>query len=243
MTENTGLTKTQIEQLVADFDANFKNPVLADIEANDNAIAGLHDKSADRTYDLIAALMDLAETLDVDAPTPQDGYKQFLLDRSLVPARGTNNFFLPFIKAVFSERVDGKWAFVNRSAEKYANALRHLIAAKRAGRLTGTIQNYIRSYDVEPYGKKLKGIEAQDRADNPSKGAADRVKALRNAGRNARPIVNVSHNFGIAAHKVVLLYGQVNLNGDVEVLKAKALNDDEADSFYYNLGRELTPAK
>jgi len=242
MTTSTELTKADIDKLVADFDKKFAIPIAGAILANDAAIEALHEKSADRTYDLIAALMDLAATLDVDGPV-LDGYKQFLLDRSLAPARGTNNPYLPFIKAVFSVRVDGKWTYLNLSASKYANVLRHLTATKRKGNLNGSIQDYIRSYSDPLYGEKMKGIEAQDRADNPSKGAKDRVETYRKAGRDARSLAVVPNTFGITGRKVVLLYGQTNINGEVEVLKAKALDDAEADSFYYTLGRELTPAK
>lgn len=242
MTTNTELTKAAIDKLVAEFDKKFATPVANDIESNNAAIVDLQDNSADRTYDLLAALMDLADTLDVDGPV-LDGFKQFLIDRSLAPARGTNNPYLPFIKAVFSVKVDGKWTYLNLSASKYANVLRHLTAVKRKGSLNGSIQDYIRSYSDPLYGKKMKGIEAQDRADNPSKGAADRNEAIRKTGRNAKALVTVPNTFGILGRKVVLLYGQTNINGEVEVLKAEALDDAKADSFYYTLGRELTPAK
>jgi hypothetical protein len=243
MTNSTELTVADVEKLVADFDANFKEPVSKDIAANDNTIKGLNEKSAERTYDLIAALVDLADTLTAELAIEGTAFRKFLRIRGQKPAREGTNPYGPFIKAVFSEQLNDTWVFENRSAEKYANHLRHLIPLKRKGTLPGTIQDYIRAYEHPTYGKKLNGIEAQDRADNPSKGATERVQSLRNTGRNAPALVNIPNTFGVAVRKVVLLYGQVNINGEVEVLKAKALNDDEADSFYYNLGREITPAK
>lgn len=243
MTKTTELTKADIDALVADFDAKFKNPFLKEEEDNKVAIAKLEGSTADRCYSVIAALMDLALTLDIYTGVVTDAYKQFLLDRSLAPARGTNNPYLPFVKAVFSVQKDGKWVFEEkeRKREKYANVLRHLIDAKSNGLLKGTVQDYIRNYNDETYGSKMKGIEAQDRADNPSKGATERVETLRKKGQNAMPIVKIPNSFGITGRKVVVLYGQTNINGEVEVLKADALNDDEADSFYYRLGQSLTP--
>lgn len=127
--------------------------------------------------------------------------------------------------------------FENRSAEKYANVLRHLFALKRNGGIPGTVQDYIRNYNVKPYGAKMRGIEAQDRADNPNAAAATRVADLRKKGEQTAAIYKIGHNFGITGRKVVRLIGQTNTNGEVEVLKVEELDNDETDSFYYNLGR------
>lgn len=239
MTQNTQMTLAQVETLVKNFDKNFKDTISAEIAANDVTIKGLHDKSADRTYDMIAALLDLANTLEVGDYVPSNGLRQFLLKRNLVPARGNNNPYLPFVKAVYSVETGGKWSFDNRAAEKYANVLRHLDTAKHAKTLNGTIQDYIRNYDDPTYGAKMRGIEAQDRADNPSKGAAATAKTLLEKGVNAPALAKIGNTFGITGRKVVVLYGQTNINGEVEVLEVKALKDEEADSFYRRLGRTL----
>jgi len=243
MTTNTVTTLDDVNALIKDFDAKFKNPFLNLEAKNNKEIVKLETNTADKSYDLIAALVDLAKTLSVYQGVVMDCYKQFLISRSLAVPRGANNAYLPFIKAVFSEQIDGKWVFEKRGVEKYANILRHIIDLMDRGALKGTIQDYIRNYNDPLYGVKLKGIEAQDRADNPSKGAEDRVKTLRKTGMNAPALAKVATDFGIPARKVVVLYGQTNINGEVEVLKVKALEDDAADSFYYSLGRDLTPAK
>lgn len=243
MTKNTELTKAQIDTMVAEFDSKIKNPFLKVEKDNAAAIKDLDNKTADRCYGVIAGLADLALSLGIDKDDVTDAYKQFLLDRSLAPARGTNNRYLPFVKAVFSEKTDGKWTFTDRSREKYANVLRHLIAQKASGQLRGTIQDYIRNYNVKPYGVAMKGIEAQDRADNPSKGAAERVESLRQKGRDAKAIASIPNRFGVAANKVVVLYGHANNNGEVDILSTTELEDEEAEGFYYRLGLSLTPKK
>jgi len=235
MTKNTGLTKADVEKLVDGFNVNFKMPAMADIEKNNDAIERLHEKSADRTYDMIAALVDLAEALGADVAV-DGGYKEFLNSRNQKVARDGNNPYGPFIKAVYSVENNGVWVFDNRSAEKYANVLRHIIPLVRDKKLSTSIQDYIRDYDHSTYGKKMRGIEAQDRADNPNSAAEKRGNDLREKGKKTPIIVSIKQDFGIAAHKAVMLRGRVNANGEVEVLEAKALNDDEANSFYYNLG-------
>lgn len=242
MTTNTEMTLDDVKALISNFDTKFKDPFLKLEEKNDIEIVKLETNTADKSYDLIAALIDIATTLNIYQGVTMECYKQFLISRSLAAPRGANNAYLPFVKAVFSEQVDGKWVFEKRSVEKYANAMRHIMDLRSAGKLKGTVQDYIRYYSTS-YGVKLKGIEAQDRADNPSKGAEDRVKTLRKTGMNAPALAKVATDFGIPARKVVVLYGQTNINGEVEVLKVKTLEDDAADSFYYSLGRELTPAK
>lgn len=236
MTKNTELTMADVEKLVDGFDVNFKVPAMADIRKNNDAIEGLHEKSADRTYDMIAALVELAEALGADVAV-DGGYKEFLNSRNQKVARGGNNPYGPFIKAVYSVlNKDGVWVFDNRSAEKYANVLRHIVPLVRGKKLSGSIQDYIRNYDHSTYGKKMRGIEAQDRADNPNSAAEKRGNDLREKGKKTPIIVSIKQDFGFAAHKAVMLRGRVNANGEVEVLEAKALNDDEANSFYYNLG-------
>jgi len=235
MQKNTELTKADVEQLVADFDKGCKDSALAEIKQNNDSIEGLETKSNELAYNMIARLVDLAEALDVEASV-DGGYKEFLKSRGVKAARDGNNPYGPFIKAVYSEKMNGAWVFDNRSAEKYANVLRHIVPLVRGKKLSGSIQDYIRNYDHSTYGKKMSGIEAQDRADNPNKAAITRVDAAREKGRNTSVVFSINHDFGIEAHKAVMLRGRVNANGEVEVLEAKALNDDEANSFYYNLG-------
>jgi len=236
MTKNTELTKADVEKLVDSFDVKFKMPAMADIEKNNEDIKGLHEKSADRTYDMIAALVDLAEALGADVAV-DGGYKEFLNSRNQKVAGKSNNPYGPFIKAVYSvENTDGKWVFDNRSAEKYANVLRHIVPLVRDKRLSTTIQDYIRNYNHPTYGAKMRGIEAQDRAEHPNSAAEKRGNDLREKGKKTPIIFSIKQDFGIEAHKAVMLRGRVNANGEVEVLEAKALNDDEANSFYYNLG-------
>lgn len=244
MSKDTVLSHAEINKLVKKFDSDFKDVILGEEAANNEAIEQLNTNTADRTYDLIAALLDLSDKLYVYPGIPLAGYRSFLVERGLAPARGTNNPYLPFVKAVFSELKNGAWVFgkEHRSREKYANVLRHLADAQLAGTLTGTVQDYIRGYSTS-HGVKMKGIEAQDRADNPSKGAADRVESLRKAGRNARAQATITNSFGVENRKVVVLYGQANSNGQVEILKAEALNDNEADKFFYKLGLELKAAE
>lgn len=92
MSQNTELTVADVEQLVADFEKNFKTPVAKDIKTNDDKIKGLELKSQDRTYDLIAALIDLAETLFVENAVEGTAYRAFLKSRAQKPlAKGTTS--------------------------------------------------------------------------------------------------------------------------------------------------------
>ncbi|WP_288484727.1 hypothetical protein [uncultured Novosphingobium sp.] len=228
---NTVVTElNEIEQAIADFDQNFKAPIEADIKSFDAQITTLQDKSRDRTYDMVAALVDLADLLMVETPT--EGYESLLVKRGITkPAKG-HNPYMAFIKAVFSVKgVNGTWVFDNRSAEKHANHVRFLVNARRNSLITGTIQDYIRTYP-----EKLKGIEAQDREDNPNAAQADRVKRVRDAGRRAAAKATIDETFSAKDGDLLKVYGRV-VSGKLELLHADVVsNDNERDTIFYKIG-------
>jgi hypothetical protein len=229
-TENTSTAMT-VEQAVADFDQNFKKPTAAAIKGIDKEIGDLQIKSRDHTYDMVAALVDLAELLDVENPTEE--YQSFLVSRAISkPAKG-HNAYMAFIKAVFSVKSNGIWTFgtEQRSFEKHANHVRFLVNARRKGLITGTVQDYIKSYTG-----MLKGIEAQDRIDNPNAAQAKRVQAARDAGRTAAARATITETFSGKEGDVVKLYGRIR-QGVLEVLDGKVVsNDDEKERIFYSIG-------
>ncbi|PNU04617.1 hypothetical protein [Novosphingobium guangzhouense] len=233
MTNNIVVELNEIEDAVADFIKDHKNPVVADIESNDKQISVLHAKSRDRTYDMVAALVDLAELLSVETSSP--GYESFLVSRAISkPAKG-HNPYMAFIKAVFAVKgVNGVWVFgpEQRSYEKHANHVRYLVNAKRQGLIAGSVQDFIRSFDG-----MLKGIEAQDREDNPNAAQAKRVADTRFDGKNAMAKATISETFSAKDGDLVVMYGRVS-NGQTEVLHGKVVdNAAKRDSIYFTIGK------
>jgi len=220
----------EIEEAVQNFIKDHKEPVAADIKGFDAQIAKLQDKSRDRTYDMVAALVDLAEMLGVDAPTP--GYESFLVDRAVTKPGKNHNPYMAFIKAVFSVRgADKRWAFLDRSVEKHANHVRFLVNAKRKGLIEGRVQDFIKSYP-----EKLKGIEAQDRADHPNKAQADRVETVRSRGLTAAARATISETFSAKEGDWMKVYGRVR-DGKLELLHGEVVsNDDQKNSILYKIG-------
>lgn len=231
---NNVLSKSEVEQLVADFDKNYKNPMMADIKTCDEEIAKLHDKSADRTYDMVAALVDLAIALQVEVTNA--GYQEFLASRGIAKPSKNGNPYMAFIKAVFSVKLNNTWVFGDeqRSYEKHANHVRFFVGATHRNELNGlSVQDFIRAYP-----SKLKGIEAKDREDNPNAAQAKRVTEARNKGRQVAARATISHTFSGKDGDVMKLYGRV-VDGQLEVLGGKVVaNDDEKNSIYYFLGSQ-----
>lgn len=227
------LDKNAVEVLVADFDKNFKDPTFKAITSINGQIETLRATSRDHTYDMVAALVDLAIALNVESVT--DGYQEFLASRGIPKPTKNGNPYMAFIKAVFSVNLNRTWVFGNaqRSYEKHANHVRYLVNAKRNGTLTGTIQDFIRAYT-----SNLKGIEAQDRIDNPNAAQKKRVADVRNRGRSVAPRATISHTFSGSDGDVMKLYGRV-VNGQLEVLGGKVVsNDNEKESIYFYLGSQ-----
>jgi len=220
-----------VEIAIADFDKNFKDPITLDIENINGQISGLQDKSRDRTYDMVAALVDLAELLDVENPVAD--YLELLQKRDVrKPAHG-HNPYMAFIKAVFSVKLNGVWVFGDeqRSYEKHANHVRFLVNAKRKGLIKDSVQDFIRSYP-----EKLKGIEARDRLDNPNAAQATRVKKVRDAGRTAAPRATISETFSAKENDLLKVYGRIK-NGQLELLHADVVsNDNERESIFFKIG-------
>jgi hypothetical protein len=227
------LDKNAVEVLVSDFDKKFKAPAEKAIMSINGQIDGLQIKSRDHTYEMVAGLVDLAITLDVENPTA--GYESFLVERAIAKPNKNVNPYMAFIKAVFSELKNNTWVFgtAKRSYEKHANHVRFLVNAKRNGTLTGTVPDFIRAYP-----EMLKGIEAQDRADNPNAAQKKRVADVRNKGRTVAPRATISHTFSGSDGDVMKLYGRV-VNGQLEVLGGKVVsNDNEKESIYFYLGSQ-----
>jgi len=220
-----------VEQAIADFEKNYKNPALKDIEGFEAQIAELQTNSRDRTYDMVAGLVDLADLLNVETPTAE--YEAFLTSRAIrKPAEGQNPY-MALIKAVFAVKTEsGVWVFGDeqRSYEKHANHVRFLVNARRKGLITGTVQNFIRNYD-----KKLSGIEAQDRLDNPNKAQQDRVKETRNKAYKMAVRAIIPETFSAKDGEWVMVYGRVR-EGQLELLHGEVVNDNQKDSVLYKLG-------
>jgi len=221
----------EIEDAVAGFIKDFKEPITKEIGKIDKQIDELHVKSRDRTYDMVAALVELALAVMPDAPTP--GYQSFLVSRSISkPAQG-HNPFMAFIKAVFAVKLNGVWVFgkEQRSYEKHANHVRFLVNAKREGLIQGSVQDFIRAYP-----EMLKGIEAQDRKNNPNAAQASRVEKARNLGRTAAARAKVSETFSANEGDLLKVYGRVR-DGQLELLHADVVsNDNERESIFFKIG-------
>jgi hypothetical protein len=227
------LDQNAVETMVSDFDKKFKTPAMTAIGTINGEIEKLQVKSRDHTYDMVAGLVDLAIALDVENPTA--GYESFLVSRAIAKPKKNANPYMPFIKAVFSILKGSVWVFgdAQRSYEKHANHVRFLVNAKRNGTLTGTVQDFIRNYD-----EKLKGIEAQDRLDNPNAVQAKRVTDVRNKGRTVAARSKISETFSGKHGDVMKIYGRV-VNGQLELLGGKVVsNDNEKESIYFYLGSQ-----
>jgi len=220
-----------VEQAIADFEKNFKNPALKDIAGFEAQIAELQTNSRDRTYDMVAGLVDLADLLKVETPTAE--YETFLTSRAIrKPAEGQNPY-MALIKAVFAVKTEsGVWVFGDeqRSYEKHANHVRFLVNARRNGLITGTVQDFIRNYD-----KKLSGIEAQDRLDNPNKAQQKRVQDTRNKAYKMAVRAIIPETFSAKDGEWVMVYGRVR-EGQLELLHGEVVNDNQKDSVLYKLG-------
>lgn len=237
MTNSVNATElNKVETAVAVFDKNFKDPVVLDIKNINGQISALQDKSRDRTYDMVGGLVDLAEFLDVENPT--EGYSSFLVKRAIHKPADGQNPYMAFIKAVFSVKLNGVWVFgkEQRSYEKHANHVRFLVNAKRKGLITSGYRDFIHSYP-----EKLKGIEAQDRLDNPNAAQQKRVKKVRDAGRTAAPRATINETFSGKDGDLLKVYGRV-ANGQLELLYGEVVNDNQKDSVLYKIGYEAEKA-
>lgn len=237
MSNNTVLDLNAVITLVDDFRNKYRPVYEGDMNQAQDEIDALIDKRNDLTYSMVAELVSLAIQLDVEAPT--GGYEDFLLKRKIMAAKGSQNPYGPFIRAVLAIKSGDKWEFPDnfRSYEKHANHVRHLVDAKRKGLITGTIEDYIRNFTHATHGNKLKGIEAKDRADNPNASQAKRVADTRQRGRDATPSYTLSETFSGSEGDVIKLWGRIS-NGQFEVMAASVANDD-ADDLYYKLGATI----
>jgi len=234
MTTNNGMDLNAVITLVDGFRDKYRPVYEGDMNQAQDEIKALVEKRDDLTYSMIAELVKMAIQLDVEAPT--GGYEDFLLKRKIMAAKGSQNPYGPYIKAVLAVKNGDKWEFPDnfRSYEKHANHVRFLVDAKRKGLINGTIEDYIRNFKDATYGNKLKGIEAKDRADNPNAAQAKRVDDVRERGKKAAPKAILSETFSAQEGDVVKLWGRIS-SGQLEVMVASVANDD-ADSLYYQLG-------
>lgn len=233
----TDMDVNTVTQLVEKFEKDFKDPFFANVKSVESKVAQLEADARGFTYDMVAGLVELAFKLDADVDN--DWVKQFIINRSLVPARGSNNPFGPFIQAVFSVKVNGKWQLheKHKSLAKHANHVRYLVGKKRDGAITGPIQDFIKSHPhVNGHGG-LRAIEAQDRLDNPNDAQAKRVQETRRRGMNAQPKATMSNFTPYKDGDLVKLWGKVS-QGQIEIMAANVANDD-ADSLWYQLGTTI----
>ena len=231
MTNSIELDLTTVTAMIS----NFRQSYLPDLKVQDDKLAASIDalaiKRDDLTYDMVAELVDLAMKLDVEAEA--GGYVDFLIRKKIQLARGSANPYMPFIKAVFAELVGGKWEFPEkqRGRGKHANQVRFIVNAKRAGLVSGTVQEFIKSYP-----DKLKGIEAQDRKDNANDAAQSRVDDARERGRETKAVVSFDTTFDRKDGEVLQLWGVIR-SGQLDVVSVEVANDDDANSLFYRLGR------
>lgn len=229
------IEKQDYEQAIADFVKKHHKPVLDDIKANNKAIDNLKLKSRDRTYDMVAALLDLARETRPDAPTP--GYEAFLISRGLKKAAEGRNPYKPFVDAVFAEQTNGKW-IVNRSYEKYANIIRFLVDEEASSGFNGqTVQDFIRAFP-----EMLRGIEAKDRENHPNAALSEANENKRQLGRQAAAKATVNETFNGNEGELMIVYGRVS-RGRLELLHAETASADKAESVYLAIGRTFNKKK
>jgi hypothetical protein len=233
----SNLDTTQVTTLVDTFIANHATSYFSKEAGFENQFAQLVKDRDSNAHDLVAELVDLAEKVSADVE--HDGVKQFIIARSCSPAKGDNNRFGPFIQAVFSEKKNGNWTKHDKekSLAKHANHVRYLLAKKRAGKINGTVQDFIRNHPKVGNDSGLRAIEAQDRLDNPSKAQATRVSDTRSRGMNAQPVATVTNPIPAKDGDLVKLWGRVS-QGQIEIMQASVANDD-ADSLWYKLGTTI----
>ena len=226
---NSNLDLNTVITLVEDFNQKHRAPIETDIKSLDQQIEALKGKSADRTYDMVAELVALAIALEVEAPTA--GYESFLVSRGIRKPSNGHNPYMAFIKAVFISQVGGSyvWEDSDRSYEKHANHVRFLVGETHQGRITTTVQDYIRAYP-----SKLKGIEEQDRKDNPNTAQAKRVQTTINKGVKAAPMATLAVTLGGKENDLLKVWGRIR-DGQFEVMNVDVANDDY-DTLYYKLG-------
>lgn len=237
-----------VRALVATFEKDFNVPIKdaikridGEIETLNEQIATLQTKSRDQTYNKVAALVTLAQALNISNPSA--GYNAFLAERGIVAPDMTKagaNPYPKFIKAVFSVQVGSVWSFTDRSVEKHANHVRFLVNAMRDGTLTGSVQNFIRDFKHATHGNMLDGIEANDRFDNKTDAQEKRIETVRQRGRDADPVVTFDSPLGFEDGSVVSLWGRV-VGGNLEIMFVESANDDK-DSLYYKLGKTIKAA-
>lgn len=235
---NQNMELIAIEQRVDDFKSKFEAALIGEQEKVRKANEG-RDASA---YVFAAELALLAIELNVtDSNTT---FIEFLSARGQKFASAGENKFGPFVKAVCAIREDGEWVFgpKQRSFDKYANITRHLVDEIAAGRIAkdcDAIVKYIADFDHKVYGRKLRGIEAQDRDLNPGAGYVRRFKEAVDYGRAAQVIARLPNTFGANDNDVVRLEGRV-VDGEVEFLASKVFNDEGyLEVFHRKVGNPL----
>lgn len=227
MTQSTQLNATSINDLVEDFRAKQITPNDVDRNAIEKQIKGLERNSREKTYELIVELRKLVKTIRKADKAEQDSFLAFR--GGLKAARTGTNLYGPFVKAIFAQKVDGKWVF-DRSREKYANVLRYLD------------DNGIKDSEVVDTlaDKTMREVEKDDREANASGSQEKRVEDTRERGRTA-PSITTLHmppNLSAQPDQVVTLWG-VYRNNQIEVKYAEVANDDKANSLLYKLGTTI----
>lgn len=233
---NTNMELSAIEQRVDDFKAKYETALMNEQQKVRDAA----DNRDEKAYLFAAELALLA--IDLNVNNGNTTLIEFLSKRGQKFASDGENKFGPLVKAVCAVREDGKWVFgpKQRSFDKYANVTRHLVDEFAAGRLTAdrdVIVNYIKDFDHSTYGRKLRGIEAQDRAVNPSASLVLRQKEAIDYGRDAQVLARLDNIFGANDNDVVKLQCRV-VDGKLEVLKGDVF-EGALDALHYLVGNPL----
>lgn len=231
-TSKTKMDVQAINEAVEKFNEDFKAVLLTQ---HDNVKRAVADRDAE-AYRFAAGLLDLA--LLLKPWEISDTFVDFLQQRGQRVAKGGDNPYTPFVKAVVAVKVGAKWKVNPKepSFGKYANIVRQLVECHEDGDISGTTEAFIQAYTWGDF-RKLGALEKRDRHMRPNQSAVERTEKLRDKGRNARVIETIKTSIGANDGDVVIMWGVIN-NGQLEVMK-RSISNDAAPSLFKQLGVEM----
>ena len=232
---NNGMDVQAIAAAVKKFDEDFKTLLVAE---QDKVKQSISDRDA-QAYLFAAGLLDLALLLKPE--TPSVPLIEFLNARGQKTVKAGDNPYVPFVKAICAIKDGDKWKTNPKEASfgKYANIVRQLIEDKKAGRVSGSVVEYIKAYEWNGR-KKLGALEARDRFERPNQTQVDRADKHRERGRKAQPIEILDTQIDADDGEVLVLWGVIK-NGKLEVMERMVDDSASAESRFYQLGKTLAP--
>jgi hypothetical protein len=171
-------------------------------------------------------------------------YHAALKERDIKPATGKgSNPYLPVVKLLYGEWKDEQHTVFepNRSAEKYACVFRYLnkhFADKSQAETVAHIENYSTSY-----GNHLKGMEAQDRAENQKPGPKVDSKTAFDIGSKITGAIVIDRpDFVPEDAKMGQLWFKTGKDGKVYILGFRKLDDKAFKAVATKRGRDRLAA-